>query len=169
MLQRNRSPFYFLKPFEKFQSSFQESRGRAWGARSHLWTCRGNWSRVHQVLACFYFDIFFTRFWYLFKHLILTSFPCRPVIILGPMKDRINDDLMREFPERFGSCVPHTTRPRRENEVGTIKSCGNVTWQSIVDFQVDGRDYHFVTSMEQMQADIQTHLFIEAGQYNDNL
>jgi len=74
----------------------------------------------------------------------------RPVIILGPMKDRINDDLMREFPERFGSCVPHTTRPRRENEV-------------------DGRDYHFVTSMEQMQADIQTHLFIEAGQYNDNL
>ena len=43
----------------------------------------------------------------------------RPVIILGPMKDRINDDLMREFPERFGSCVPHTTRPRRENEVGS--------------------------------------------------
>jgi len=74
----------------------------------------------------------------------------RPVIILGPMKDRINDDLMREFPDRFGSCVPHTTRQRRENEV-------------------DGRDYHFVTSMEQMQADIQTHLFIEAGQYNDNL
>jgi len=74
----------------------------------------------------------------------------RPVIILGPMKDRINDDLMREFPERFGSCVPHTTRGRRDNEV-------------------DGRDYHFVTSMEQMQADIQTHLFIEAGQYNENL
>jgi len=74
----------------------------------------------------------------------------RPVIILGPMKDRINDDLMREFPERFGSCVPHTTRERRENEV-------------------DGRDYHFVDSVEQMQADIQTHLFIEAGQYNENL
>ena len=74
----------------------------------------------------------------------------RPVIILGPMKDRINDDLMREFPERFGSCVPHTTRPQREQEV-------------------DGRDYHFVTSIEQMKADIQTHLFIEAGQYNDNL
>jgi len=74
----------------------------------------------------------------------------RPVIILGPMKDRINDDLMREFPDRFGSCVPHTTRPQRENEV-------------------DKRDYHFVTSIEQMKADIQTHLFIEAGQYNDNL
>lgn len=25
----------------------------------------------------------------------------RPVIILGPMKDRINDDLMREFPDRL--------------------------------------------------------------------
>jgi len=74
----------------------------------------------------------------------------RPVIILGPMKDRINDDLMREFPNRFGSCVPHTTRPRREHEM-------------------DGRDYHFVTSVEQMEKDIQTHLFIEAGQYNDNL
>jgi hypothetical protein len=29
--------------------------------------------------------------------------------------------------------------------------------------QVDGRDYHFVTSVEQMEKDIQTHLFIEAG------
>jgi hypothetical protein len=27
---------------------------------------------------------------------------------------------MREFPERFGSCVPHTTRARRENEVKKI-------------------------------------------------
>ena len=54
------------------------------------------------------------------------------------------------FPSRFGSCVPHTTRPRRPNEV-------------------DGRDYHFVESVDQMERDIQTHLFIEAGQYNDNL
>ena len=30
----------------------------------------------------------------------------RPVIILGPLKDRINDDLISEFPDRFGSCVP---------------------------------------------------------------
>jgi len=34
---------------------------------------------------------------------------------------------------------------------------------------VDGRDYHFVPSREQMEKDIQSHLFIEAGQYNDNL
>ena len=43
-----------------------------------------------------------------------------------------------------------TTRPRRE-------------------YEVDGRDYHFVASREQMERDIQNHLFIEAGQYNDNL
>ncbi|XP_056909849.1 disks large homolog 2 isoform X17 [Takifugu flavidus] len=82
----------------------------------------------------------------------------RPVIILGPMKDRINDDLISEFPEKFGSCVPpanssehqDTTRPKR-------------------DYEVDGRDYHFVMSREQMENDIQEHKFIEAGQYNDNL
>ena len=118
-------------------------------------------------------DIEFTKFrissskfmsWY-----VWTFAPCRPVIILGPMKDRINDDLMREFPERFGSCVPHTTRPRRENEVEKRQKLLK-RWKSLNDItQVDGRDYHFVTSMEQMQADIQTHLFIEAGQYNDNL
>ncbi|XP_059395694.1 disks large homolog 2-like isoform X10 [Carassius carassius] len=82
----------------------------------------------------------------------------RPVIILGPMKDRINDDLISEFPDKFGSCVPpanssgqeDTTRPKR-------------------DYEVDGRDYHFVNSREQMEKDIQEHKFIEAGQYNDNL
>uniref|UniRef100_A0A4W6DBZ6 Discs, large homolog 2 (Drosophila) n=1 Tax=Lates calcarifer TaxID=8187 RepID=A0A4W6DBZ6_LATCA len=74
----------------------------------------------------------------------------RPVIILGPMKDRINDDLISEFPDKFGSCVPHTTRPKR-------------------DYEVDGQDYHFVMSREQMEKDIQEHKFIEAGQYNDNL
>nr|XP_028587809.1 disks large homolog 1 isoform X7 [Podarcis muralis] len=74
----------------------------------------------------------------------------RPVIVLGPMKDRINDDLISEFPDEFGSCVPHTTRPKR-------------------DYEVDGRDYHFVTSREQMEKDIQDHRFIEAGQYNNHL
>jgi guanylate kinase len=46
--------------------------------------------------------------------------------------------------------IPDTTRPKRE-------------------YEVDGRDYHFVASREQMERDIQNHLFIEAGQYNDNL
>ncbi|KAM9741460.1 disks large homolog 3 isoform 1-T1 [Menidia menidia] len=102
----------------------------------------------------------------------------RPVIILGPMKDRVNDDLISEFPHKFGSCVPRelalcasswhikhntsdknklvpfasadTTRPRRENEI-------------------DGQDYHFVGSREQMEKDIQDNKFIEAGQFNENL
>ncbi|XP_041846513.1 disks large homolog 3 isoform X3 [Melanotaenia boesemani] len=102
----------------------------------------------------------------------------RPVIILGPMKDRVNDDLISEFPHKFGSCVPReltfnttsrhtkhnssdqnklvpfastdTTRPRRENEM-------------------DGQDYHFVASREQMEKDIQDNKFIEAGQFNENL
>ncbi|KAM6923903.1 disks large homolog 3 isoform 4-T4 [Xenentodon cancila] len=102
----------------------------------------------------------------------------RPVIILGPMKDRVNDDLISEFPHKFGSCVPReltlnttaqhaehdggdrnklvplapadTTRPRRENEI-------------------DGQDYHFVASREQMEKDIQDNKFIEAGQFNENL
>lgn len=37
------------------------------------------------------------------------------------------------------------------------------------EYEVDARDYHFVASREQMERDIQNHLFIEAGQYNDNL
>ncbi|KYO28681.1 hypothetical protein Y1Q_0005133 [Alligator mississippiensis] len=74
----------------------------------------------------------------------------RPIIILGPTKDRVNDDLLSEFPDKFGSCVPHTTRPKRE-------------------YEVDGRDYHFVSSREKMEKDIQSHRFIEAGQYNSHL
>ncbi|XP_051900672.1 disks large homolog 4 isoform X1 [Pristis pectinata] len=74
----------------------------------------------------------------------------RPIIILGPTKDRVNDDLLSEFPDKFGSCVPHTTRTKR-------------------DYEVDGRDYHFVASREQMEKDIQSHRFIEAGQYNTHL
>lgn len=35
----------------------------------------------------------------------------RPVIILGPMKDRVNDDLISEFPHKFGSCVPRKCWP----------------------------------------------------------
>jgi guanylate kinase len=51
---------------------------------------------------------------------------------------------------KFCGYIPDTTRPKRE-------------------YEVDGRDYHFVASREQMERDIQNHLFIEAGQYNDNL
>lgn len=37
----------------------------------------------------------------------------RPVIILGPMKDRVNDDLISEFPHKFGSCVPRECNKKR--------------------------------------------------------
>jgi len=30
----------------------------------------------------------------------------RPVIVLGPLKDRVNDDLIAEYPDRFSSCIP---------------------------------------------------------------
>uniref|UniRef100_W5N899 Discs, large homolog 4a (Drosophila) n=1 Tax=Lepisosteus oculatus TaxID=7918 RepID=W5N899_LEPOC len=36
----------------------------------------------------------------------------RPIIILGPTKDRVNDDLLSEFPDKFGSCVPRNERVR---------------------------------------------------------
>lgn len=48
------------------------------------------------------------------------------------------------------SPLTDTTRPKRE-------------------YEVDGRDYHFVSSREQMEKDIQSHRFIEAGQYNSHL
>ena len=46
--------------------------------------------------------------------------------------------------------VVDTSRPRRDKEV-------------------DGRDYHFVASREQMERDIRNLLFIEAGEYTGNL
>ncbi|KHJ79497.1 PDZ/DHR/GLGF domain protein, partial [Oesophagostomum dentatum] len=73
----------------------------------------------------------------------------RPVIILGALKDRVNDELVTRNPDRFSSCVPHTSRPPREHEI-------------------DGRDYHFV-SKAQMEHDVKNNLFIEAGQFQNNL
>uniref|UniRef100_A0AC35EUN7 Uncharacterized protein n=1 Tax=Panagrolaimus sp. PS1159 TaxID=55785 RepID=A0AC35EUN7_9BILA len=73
----------------------------------------------------------------------------RPVIVLGGLKDRINDELVGRHPERFSSCVPHTSRPPRDNEV-------------------NGRDYYFVSKSE-MEADVRNNMFIEAGQFQDNL
>ena len=43
-----------------------------------------------------------------------------------------------------------TSRPKREKEV-------------------DGREYYFVPTREQMERDIQNYLFIEAGEYGGNL
>ncbi|KAL3122739.1 hypothetical protein niasHT_005456 [Heterodera trifolii] len=73
----------------------------------------------------------------------------RPVIVLGVLKDRINDELVSRHPDRFSSCVPHTSRPPREGEV-------------------HGRNYYFVTKAE-MERDVKSNLFIEAGQFQNNL
>ncbi|KAI6209516.1 hypothetical protein M3Y96_00229500 [Aphelenchoides besseyi] len=73
----------------------------------------------------------------------------RPVIILGALKDRINDELVTRQPTRFGSCVPHTSRDPRPNEE-------------------HGRDYYFVSKQE-MERDVKNNLFIEAGQFQNNL
>lgn len=72
----------------------------------------------------------------------------RPIIILGLLKDRIIDDLINEFSEKFTTCVPHTTRAKRSHEETGL--------------------YHFVTR-EQMELDIQNQLFIEVGQLDNNL
>lgn len=98
----------------------------------------------------------------------------RPVIILGPskLKDRINDDLIAEFPDKFASCVPRKFFSRIMCELQSefmFKICFIDTTRSKREHEADGRDYHFVASREQMERDIQNHLFIEAGQYNDNL
>ncbi|GAA54094.1 discs large homolog 1-like protein [Clonorchis sinensis] len=74
----------------------------------------------------------------------------RPVVILGHMKDRLADELLSEYPDRFGTAVPYTTRACRPNEV-------------------EGRDYHFVVSREIMVADIAAQRYLEAGEYNGNL
>lgn len=95
----------------------------------------------------------------------------RPVIILGPLKDRINDDLISEFPDKFGSCVPrkspHFTLLSKFRQL--MHYLFSDTTRSRREYEVDSRDYHFVSSREQMEKDIQNHMFIEAGQYNENL
>nr|XP_057924713.1 discs large homolog 1-like protein isoform X11 [Doryrhamphus excisus] len=98
----------------------------------------------------------------------------RPVIVLGPMKDRVNDDLISEFPDKFGSCVPRESKQHSALICASASERRLCLWPSDTtrpkrDYEVDGRDYHFVVSREQMEKDIQEHKFIEAGQYNNHL
>ena len=73
----------------------------------------------------------------------------RPIIFLGLLKERLSDDFLRCFPRKFGRCVPHTTRQKRENEL-------------------EGIDYYFI-SREEMERGLENHKFIEVGQYMENL
>lgn len=72
-----------------------------------------------------------------------------PIIILGPLKDEIIEILVRDFPNDYACCIQHTTRPPKEKEV-------------------NGRDYHFVPK-DQMERDIQNHLFIEISRHDGYL
>ncbi len=40
----------------------------------------------------------------------------RPVAVFGVYRDDLIDNLLHDFPERFSTCVPHTTRPRRHRK-----------------------------------------------------
>ena len=73
----------------------------------------------------------------------------RPVILLGPLKDHLNDMLVQEYSTAYAGCVPHTSRPQRQNEE-------------------HGVDYYFV-SAETMEQLIAEDSFIEAGHFNQNL
>jgi guanylate kinase len=73
----------------------------------------------------------------------------RPVVILGPGKDLVIDRLVLDYPEVFHTCVPHTTRPKRAEEVA-------------------GLDYFFVSG-EDMEADISKGLFAETVRYQGHL
>eukprot|EP00731_Ephydatia_muelleri_P031001 Em0022g515a len=72
-----------------------------------------------------------------------------PIIILGPLKDEMIENLVHDFPSNYAHCIQHTTRPAKASEV-------------------DGRDYHFVPR-EQMEKDIQNHVFIEVSRHDSHL
>ena len=76
----------------------------------------------------------------------------KPTVLIGPSgvgKGTLNKLLNQRFPNRFATCVSHTTRKPRKGEV-------------------DGIHYHFV-SKEQMKNDIENGLFIEWANVFGNL
>ncbi|KHN87926.1 Disks large 1 tumor suppressor protein [Toxocara canis] len=73
----------------------------------------------------------------------------QPVILLGSMKNQVEDYLVQMFPNKFTTSVPHTTRKPRENEV-------------------NGVDYFFVRDST-MRTMLRHGLFIDCGEYEGNL
>ncbi|GAA57076.1 discs large protein [Clonorchis sinensis] len=76
----------------------------------------------------------------------LTIHMARPLLIFGPLKERVIDALLQD--PKYATCVPHTTRPPRTGER-------------------DGVDYYFVKDRAQMEEDIKTDRFVEVGQFQD--
>ncbi|TKR73287.1 hypothetical protein L596_020615 [Steinernema carpocapsae] len=73
----------------------------------------------------------------------------RPLVLLGAANTRVADELRQQNPDRFGECVPHTSRDPRPGEI-------------------NGRDYHFTTK-DLINHELKNHQFIEAGELNGNL
>lgn len=59
-----------------------------------------------NIFAVVSFDVMVLLWHLLYVACIVTVDYTRPVIILGPLKDRFNDDLIADSAEKFGSCVP---------------------------------------------------------------
>jgi len=85
--------------------------------------------------------------------------------------------LVQEFPDKFAGCVPRESAFFSLSLQHMVHLCGYCDVSSDIadttraprEGEIDGRDYHFVPSVEQMERDIQAHLFIEAGRYKENL
>eukprot|EP01095_Lingulamoeba_sp_RSL-Kostka_P005122 TRINITY_DN1646_c4_g1_i1.p1 TRINITY_DN1646_c4_g1~~TRINITY_DN1646_c4_g1_i1.p1 ORF type:complete len:199 (-),score=72.21 TRINITY_DN1646_c4_g1_i1:263-859(-) len=76
----------------------------------------------------------------------------RPVVVAGPSgvgKSTLIRMLTKEFPDKFGFSVSHTTRDMRPSEN-------------------DGVDYHFIT-VEEFHEKLENGDFLENAEYSDNL
>jgi len=72
----------------------------------------------------------------------------RPIVLVGPPnigRHQLRQKLMEENPHRFAPAIPHTSRPKRSNEM-------------------DGQDYHFISRLE-FEQDILNRKFVEHGEY----
>ncbi|KAK8389162.1 hypothetical protein O3P69_020855 [Scylla paramamosain] len=67
----------------------------------------------------------------------------------GVGRRTLKNRIIAEDPSKFGTIIPHTSRPMRELEE-------------------DGKAYHF-TTREAMEADIRNHRYLEYGELNGNL
>nr|CAH8874516.1 unnamed protein product [Trichobilharzia regenti] len=72
----------------------------------------------------------------------------RPLILFGPLKDQIFDELLLKD-IKYTTCLLHTSRPQRPNER-------------------NGIDYYFVTSKSTMEEDIKQGKYIEINRFQDN-
>ncbi|XP_047469651.1 protein PALS2-like isoform X4 [Penaeus chinensis] len=67
----------------------------------------------------------------------------------GVGRRTLKNRIIASDPSKFGTIIPHTSRPMRELEV-------------------DGKAYHF-TTREAMEADVRQHRYLEYGEFSGNL